>query len=463
MTYQIINHPLATIFRAYDIRGVVETELTPDMVYTIGLAMGSEAYDRGEHTMLVGRDGRLSGPELINALIAGLCASGCNVVDVGMLPTPILYFATHYLKIPNGIMLTGSHNPPNYNGLKMVLAGHVFAGEEIQKLYQRIVAQNFKHGTGQLTQQTIIDDYVNYIVSDIKLARPLNIVIDCGNGVPGMIAPRLFKALGCKVTELFCDVDGNFPNHHPDPSDPKNLIDLIKAVADQQADVGLAFDGDGDRLGVITSDGEMIFPDRQLILFAKDVLSRNPGAEVIYDVKCSRYVAEQVEQFGGTATMWQTGHSFIKAKLKETGAPIAGEMSGHIFFKERWFGFDDGLYAGARLLEILANDPRNSADVFADIPQGITTPEIGIAMADDKKFIFIEKLVAQAQFIGGKKITIDGLRVEYPDGWGLVRCSNTTPKIVLRFEADDHAALERIKSHFKNQMLKLDNKLLLDF
>lgn len=463
MNYQINSNPLATIFRAYDIRGIITGELTVDTVYTIGLAFGSEAWERGERKVVVARDGRLSGPALLNALIAGISASGCEVVNVGMVPTPVLYFATYQLNIPNGIMLTGSHNPPDYNGLKMVMSGNVFAAQEIQNLYERMVSKKFHQGEGKITEEDVAEDYINYIVKDVRLARPLKIIIDAGNGVTGITAPKLFKALGCEVTELFCKVDGHFPNHHPDPSDPHNLQDLIHAVKNQKADIGLAFDGDGDRLGVVTSNGEMIFPDRQLILFAKDVLSRNPGGEIIYDVKCSRYVAQEIMKYGGVPTMWQTGHSLIKAKLRETGAPLAGEMSGHVFFKERWFGFDDGLYAGARLLEILAKDSRSSAQVFADIPQGISTPELSVAMSDAKKFQFIEQLILEADFGDARKITIDGLRVEYEDGWGLVRCSNTTPKLVLRFEADNIEALERIKQQFKKQMLLVNNTLILEF
>lgn len=464
MTYQLVSNPLSTIFRAYDIRGVVTNELTPDMVYSIGLAFGSELLQRGETKIAIGRDGRLSGPELLQALIAGLTASGCDVYNFDMLPTAVLYFATFHFDIPNCIMLTGSHNPPEYNGIKMVVQHNAVTAEMIQGLYQRILNKDFTQGEGSVTNQTVIDDYINYITNDVKLAKPLNIVIDCGNGVTGMLATQLFTALGCKVTELFCEVDGTFPNHHPDPSVPENLKDLIETVKATKADVGLAFDGDGDRLGMVTSEGEMVYPDRQLILFAKDVLSRHPNTEIFYDVKCTRYVDQCIKEFGGTPTMWQTGHSILKAKLNNTeNALLAGEMSGHIFFKERWFGFDDGLYTGARLLEIIAQDGRSSTEIFAEIPQGVVTPELSIDIADAKKFDFVNKLIAEGDFAGANKITIDGLRVEYPDGWGLVRCSNTTPKITLRFEADNEQALARIKDHMKQQIVAIDNSLTINF
>lgn len=465
MNYQVINNPPATIFRAYDIRGIAATELTANTVYTLGLAIGTQLNPTQQKPVqiVVARDGRLSGPELIQALIAGLLATGCDVIDLGLLPTPMLYFATHHFKIPNGIVITGSHNPGNYNGLKMMLHGHTLTADEIQQLYQEVCAGDFISGQGTLTQRDVADAYIDYITADIKLSRKLKVVIDCGNGVSGLFAPRLFKALGCEVHELFCEVDGHFPNHHPDPGEPENLQDLIKKVKAVNADIGLAFDGDADRLGVVTNTGEIIYPDRQLIMFARDVLARNPGGEIIFDVKCSRHVAEQVKKFGGKATMWQTGHSLIKAKLKASGALLAGEMSGHIFFQERWFGFDDGLYAGARMLEIVANQSLSATELFAHVPQGIVTPEIGVSMPDAKKFEFMQRLVKQAEFPGAQKITIDGLRVEYPEGWGLVRCSNTSPKLALRFEADNAAALEKIKDIFKQQLRHLDDSLDLNF
>jgi phosphomannomutase/phosphoglucomutase len=464
MTYQIIANPPATIFRAYDIRGVVTHELTPDMVYTIGLAFGSELQQRGETKIAIARDGRLSGPELLEALTAGLVATGCQVTNFDMLPTAVLYFATFHYDIPNCIMLTGSHNPSEYNGIKMVVQHGAVTAEMIQDLYQRIRQRKFTQGDGQITQQTVVDEYIDYIKRDITLKKPLNVVIDCGNGVTGMLAGKLFRALGCEVTELFCEVDGNFPNHHPDPSVPENLIDLIAKVKATNADIGLAFDGDGDRLGVVTADGEMIYPDRQLILFAKDVLSRHPGTEIFYDVKCTRYMDECIKHFGGIPTMWQTGHSILKAKLNNTeNALLAGEMSGHIFFKERWFGFDDGLYASARLLEIIDQDGRSSTEIFADIPQGVATPELSIDIADNKKFAVIDQLIAKGDFNGAEKITIDGLRVEYPDGWGLVRCSNTTPKITLRFEADNEQALKRIIAQVNQQLQLIDADLTIKY
>lgn len=465
MSHKIVNNPPATIFRAYDIRGIAATELTADTVYTLGLAIGTRLKPTPQKPaqVLVARDGRLSGPELMQALISGLLATGCDVIDLGLLPTPMLYFAVNDFKIPNGVVITGSHNPGNYNGLKMVLHGHTLTADEIQQLYLAVCAGDFISGHGELTRREVTDAYINYITADIKLARKLKVVIDCGNGVSGLIAPRLFKALGCEVHELFCEVDGHFPNHHPDPGEPENLQDLIKKVKAVNADIGLAFDGDADRLGVVTNTGEIIYPDRQLIMFARDVLARNPGCEIIFDVKCSRHVAEQVKKFGGKATMWQTGHSLIKAKLKTSGALLAGEMSGHIFFQERWFGFDDGLYAGARMLEIVANQNLSATDLFAQVPQGISTSEISVGMSDAKKFEFMQRLVQEAEFPGAEKITIDGLRVEYPEGWGLVRCSNTSPKLALRFEADDTVALEKIKDRFKQQLRRLDSSLNLDF
>jgi phosphomannomutase / phosphoglucomutase len=451
MSYQLQQHIPETIFRAYDIRGVVGEGFTANNIYTIARALGTEALSRDIKTLVIARDGRLSGPELSAALSQGLRDAGCDVIDIGAVPTPVLYYATHSLKTGSGVMLTGSHNPANYNGLKMMLGGKAFAAEQIQGLYQRIETQSFSEGQGTLTEKDITAEYVKRICDDVKLSRPLKIVIDAGNGIAGMIAPQLYKALGCEVVELFCEVDGNFPNHHPDPSQPKNLVDLIAAVEKEQADLGLAFDGDGDRVGVVTNKGETIAADRQLMLYAIDVLSRNPGEEIIFDVKCTRRLAEIIEANGGVPVMWNTGHSLIKMKMADTGAPLAGEMSGHMFFKERWYGFDDGLYTGARLLEILSVNSASCAEVFAELPNDISTPEINVPMADDEKFAFVGQ-VKQAAFAGGKKITLDGIRVEFNDGWGLLRCSNTTPCLVLRFEADSDAALERIKTIFKEAM-----------
>lgn len=464
MTYQILKSINPTIFRAYDIRGIVETELTSDAVYTIGLALGSEARDRGETTLIIGRDGRLSGPKLIKALTQGLLNSGCDVIDVGRVPTPVLYFATHTLSVRSGVILTGSHNPTNYNGLKMVLGGETLADGDIQHLYQRIQTGNFQiRDNGTYKTAEIIPNYIQRITQDIKLKRPLKIVIDCGNGITGLVAPSLFKALGCEVIELFCEIDGNFPNHHPDPSVAENLIDLMEAVTKFQADVGLAFDGDGDRLGVVTNVGEIIWPDRQLMLYAIDVLSRNLDATIIYDVKSTYHLEKIIKQYGGQPIMWKTGHSFMKNKLKESGSLLAGEMSGHIFFKERWYGFDDGLYTGARLLEILANNQHTAEQLFAGIPNSVNTPELKLPIAEAEKFIFMQKFQQHANFADAKITTIDGLRADFADGWGLIRPSNTSPYLILRFEAETHASLDKIKTLFRQQILNLNPHIELPF
>jgi phosphomannomutase/phosphoglucomutase len=451
------------IFRAYDIRGIVGENLTPEVAFDIGRAIGSEAYFRGEQTVVVARDGRLSGPELTDALIRGLLATGRDVKDIGAVPTPVLYFAAQYLGGNSGVMVTGSHNPPNYNGFKIVLGGETLSNETIDALRQRIESGDMLTGEGSLESVDVLPDYIERVKSDVQIARPMKVVVDCGNGVAGAVAPQLLKALGCEVVELFCDVNGQFPNHHPDPSKTENLAVLIQAVQEQGADLGIAFDGDGDRLGVVSSQGEIIWPDRVLMLLAMDVLSRNPGAQIIYDVKCSRHVASVVAEHGGEALMWATGHSLIKAKMKETGALLAGEMSGHIFFKERWFGFDDALYSAARLLEILANDPRSSSDQFASLPDSMSTPELNVPMAEGEPVVFMEKLLNGAHFEKARVATIDGLRVEFERGWGLVRASNTTPCLVLRFEADDELALSTIQDEFRRVMLQADPTLSLPF
>jgi len=438
------------IFKAYDIRGIVDKSLTPQVVRLIGQALGSLARERGQSAVAVGRDGRLSGPELAGALMDGINAAGMDAIDVGCVPTPLSYFAAYELGCQSCVSVTGSHNPPDYNGLKMVIGGETLAGEAILALKARIEAGNLLSGQGQRRSADIKTAYVDQIVADVKLARPLKIVMDCGNGVAGAVAPELFKRLGCEIVPLFCEVDGNFPNHHPDPSKPENLEDVIHALKTTDAEIGIAFDGDGDRLGVVTKDGEIIFPDRQLMLFAADVLSRVPGGEIIYDVKCTRLLAPWIKQHGGQPTMWNTGHALIKKKLKETGAPLAGEMSGHVFFKERWYGFDDGLYAGARLLEILSRSADPGA-VLKALPNAVSTPELNIKMAEGEPFALIDKLKQQAEFAGAEQIiSIDGMRVEYADGFGLARPSNTTPVVVLRFEADDEAALTRIQDNFRH-------------
>ena len=441
------------IFKAYDIRGIVGKTLTPEIVEVIGRSIGSELLERGRDTIVIGRDGRLSGPELSAALATGLRAAGVNVIDVGRVATPMLYFAAHHFDTLSGAMLTGSHNPPQYNGIKIMLAGETLAGEAITALRTRAEAGRLASGTGSYREENIAAQYLERIVGSIKLARPLKIAVDCGNGVAGATAPELFRRLGCTVEELFCEVDGNFPNHHPDPSVPENLKDLITALQKGDAEVGLAFDGDGDRLGVVTRRGDIIFPDRQLMLFAADVLSRNAGATIIYDVKSTRNLKPWIEQHGGKPLLWKTGHSFIKAKLKETGAALAGEMSGHVFFKERWYGFDDGMYAGARLLEILSRGKDPSAILHA-LPDAINTPELQIKLNEGENYTLIAELQKTARFDNPREInTIDGLRVEYADGFGLARSSNTTPVIVLRFEADNAAALKRIQDDFRRVIL----------
>lgn len=451
------------IFKAYDIRGIVGQSLTPEIVESIGRAIGSEAQVRDQTKVVIGRDGRLSGPELSQALARGVMATGTDVIDIGVAPTPVVYFATHHLKTKSGVAVTGSHNPPNYNGLKMVLGGQTLAGEAIQALRQRIQSADFIAGKGILVEQEVIQAYIHRIKTDIELDRSLRIVVDCGNGVGGAVAPQLYQALGCEVTTLYCEVDGRFPNHHPDPSQPENLQELIATVQQEQADVGLAFDGDADRLGVITPRGEIVWPDRQMVLYARDVLSRQPGAEIIYDVKCSRNLPAAIEQAGGKATMWKTGHSFIKAKLKDSGAALAGEMSGHFFFKERWYGFDDGLYAGARLLELLAKDSRSPQEMFSALPDAINTPELRLEMEEGEHFALMHELIDNANFADARVSQIDGLRVDFDDGFGLVRASNTTPILVLRFEGDDHAALERIQDRFRSLFQRTRPGLTLPF
>ncbi len=456
-------HPPAEIFKAYDIRGVVGVSLTAEYAELIGKALGSEASTRGANSIAFARDGRLSGPELGQALVKGILSTGIDVIDVGMVPTPLLYFSAHELTNGSGVMLTGSHNPPDYNGFKMVLAGETLAEDSIQVLRKRIELDDFVTGTGSYSTVPMLEKYLNRIVSDVKLKRPLKIVIDCGNGVAGGVAPRLYNAMGCEVIELYCDIDGKFPNHHPDPSQPKNLVDLIEAVKVHKADLGMAFDGDGDRLGVVSSDGNIIWPDRLLMLFAEDVLLRNPGAQIIFDIKCTSNLTKVIWEKGGEPLMWKTGHSLIKSKMKQTGALLAGEMSGHIFFKERWYGFDDALYSGARLLEILAADVRQSRVVFASLPDSVNTPELQIKMREGAHHAFIEKLLDNADFGEANITMIDGIRADYADGWGLVRASNTTPCLVLRFEGQTKEAMEKVQARFKEVLLAVDDTLVLPF
>ena len=451
------------IFKAYDIRGIVGKTLTPEIVEAIGQAIGSEATARRQTQICIGYDGRLSGPELAAALARGIRKAGVHVIDLGMVATPMVYFAACHLGTNCGVMVTGSHNPPEYNGLKMVLGGETLSGEAIQGLRNRIELGELFEGNGSYSQYDIAQDYIDRIAGDIKLARPMKIAVDCGNGVAGAFAGKLYRALGCEVQELHCEVDGNFPNHHPDPSVPENLNDLIAALKAGDAELGLAFDGDGDRLGVVTKDGQIIYPDRQLMLFAADVLSRSPGATIIYDVKSTRNLHPWIARHGGEPLLWKTGHSLVKAKMKETGAQLAGEMSGHVFFKERWYGFDDGLYTGARLLEILSTTADPSAILNA-LPDSISTPEQHIKMGEGEPHALLARLAQEAKFDGADRvIAIDGLRVEYPDGFGLMRASNTTPVIVLRFEADSEAALHRIQEQFRGILLAAAPQVQLPF
>jgi phosphomannomutase / phosphoglucomutase len=455
-----------SIFRAYDIRGIVGETLTSQIVAEIGHAIGSEAAAHGQQKVVVARDGRLSGPLLIQALIEGLQRAGRTVIDIGMVPTPLLYFATHHLQTGSGVMLTGSHNPSNYNGLKIMIGGDTLSGDGIQALKTRIETGNLLNSpSNQLENLDIRQIYLQRVIQDVKLARPFKIVVDCGNGVGGVIAPELLRALGCEVIPLFCEVDGHFPNHHPDPSKPANLQTLIETVQAQQADFGIAFDGDADRLGVVDTQGKIVWADRQMILYATDILQRHPGAEIIFDVKCSRHLAEAIEIQGGKATIWCTGHSLIKAKLQQSGALLAGEMSGHIFFKERWYGFDDALYTATRLLEILAKDPRIPTEVFSSLPDAINTPELNLNVAKDgEHFELMQKILTTFHFDETATIsTIDGLRVDFPLGWGLVRPSNTTPCLVMRFEAENPAELTRIQTLFRQQFLAIDSSLTLPF
>jgi phosphomannomutase/phosphoglucomutase len=449
-----INAPKlpADIFRAYDIRGVVGRTLNAETAYWIGRAIGSQSIAQGEPNIAVGRDGRLSGPELVQQLIQGLLDCGCHVSDVGMVPTPVVYYAGHILTGKSAVMLTGSHNPADYNGFKIVIAGDTLANEQIQALKARIDNNDLISGVGTVEQVDVLERYFKQIRDDIAMAKPMRVVVDCGNGVAGVIAPQLIEALGCSVIPLYCEVDGNFPNHHPDPGKPENLVDLIAKVKSEKADIGLAFDGDGDRVGVVTNTGAVVYPDRLLMLFAKDVVSRNPGADIIFDVKCTRRLTPLISGYGGRPVMWKTGHSLIKKKMKETGALLAGEMSGHIFFKERWFGFDDGIYAAARLLEILSQDRRDADHVFAAFPNDISTPEINIQVTEQSKFSIIERLQRDGVWGEGNITNLDGVRVDYPKGWGLVRASNTTPVLVLRFEAESEQELERIKEVFRAQL-----------
>jgi len=453
----------ASIFRAYDIRGVVADALTPEACEQIGRAFGSEALARGQKTVNLARDGRLSGPDLIAALSKGIQSTGCDVINIGMVPTPVLYFSTYHLETGTGIMVTGSHNPPEYNGLKMMIGGDTLFGDGIQDLYQRLVNDDLASGEGGYSETDIMDAYLDRILGDVKLSRKMRIASDCGNGVAGVCATQLFERLGCEVEELFTEVDGTFPNHHPDPAKVENLEDIRAVVKKESLELGLAFDGDGDRVGVIDDKGQIIWPDRQMILYSRDILDRNPGARIIYDVKCSTLLPKAISEAGGEPEMWKTGHSFVKARIKETGAALGGEMSGHIFFKERWYGFDDALYSAARLLEILSRDDRPVSEIFGEIPDSVNTPELGIKFAEGEHHKFMQAFIENAKFDGAKLTTIDGIRADFEKGWGLVRASNTTPSLVIRFEADSQSDLEQIQASFRTAMLDVDSKIDLPF
>lgn len=457
--------PKDPIFRTYDICGIVGKTLTRERVYDIGRALGTDVKDHGADTIVMGRDGRISSPDLAEVLAQGLVSTGLHVLDIGVAPTPLLYFVAQHIDGHSGVMVTGSHNPADYNGLKMVVNGETLAGERIQQIRQCISNQRYLIGeTGSIEyNDKFAGEYIGTISEDVHIGRPMLVVLDCGNGAAGEIGPTLLEALGCEVVELYCDVDGSFPNHHPDPSKPENLAELITSVKHYKADLGIAFDGDGDCLGVVDSEGNIICPDRLMMLFAKDVLAKRPGAEIIYDVKCTRHLAEQISKYGGKPVMWKTGHSLMKAKLKETGAALAGERSGHIYFNDRWLGFDDALYAAARLIENLSKDPRSSAEVFAGFPVSINTPELKIELAEGESFSFMQNLVAKAHFTDGKMTTIDGMRIDFSTGWGLVRASNTTPSLVICFEADSKAALMGIQEQFRQQMKKIKPDMVLPF
>jgi len=450
---------IAEIFRAYDIRGVVNETLTPAVIHKIGLAIGTEADERGCQTLVVAADGRVSSPDVMESLIAGLLESGRDVVNLGSVPTPVLYFALSNSETSSGVMITGSHNPPEYNGFKVVLDGVTLIEEDIQKLYMHFLSENFSEGMGSVSEADIRDDYTDAIIDDVVIAQPLKVVLDCGNGIPGEIMPDLLANLGCDVVPIYCEVDGTFPNHPPDPTVPANLEDLILTVKSQDADLGIALDGDGDRVIAVTREGEIIWPDQLLMLFAKDVVSRNPGSDVVYDVKCTRHLNSIISGFGGRPIMSRSGHSYVKAKMRETGAVLGGEFSGHICFGERWFGFDDGLYAAARLLEIVGSSTAGLTELINEFPSSISTPEIQIEVGEQDKFLIVDKLVAAADFEDSTITTIDGLRADFSDGWGLVRASNTGPNLTLRFEADNQEALLRIKKLFKEQLQDIDQSL----
>ncbi len=453
----------SSIFRAYDIRGIIDKTLDAGIARQVGQALGTVTLERDAGPVVVARDGRLSGPYLHGGMIEGILSTGCDVLDIGAAPTGVLYYAAHELANGSGVMITGSHNPPDYNGFKVMVGGDTLHGDQILSLYQRIIDENIRVGTGSVERKDVVPAYIERIASDIQIERPLRVVIDCGNGIGGVCAAEVLRAVGAEVLPLFDEVDGTFPNHHPDPSEPENLKDLIEAVRMMDADIGLALDGDADRLGVVTLAGDIIYPDRIMMLLAMDVLDRNPGATIIYDVKCTSHLTDVIRQAGGNPVMYKTGHSLIKAKMKEVGAPFAGEMSGHFFFKDRWYGVDDGIYSAARLLEILAGAEAPPEAILNALPSSFSTPELKVPMAEGENFAFIDQFREAAQFGDARITTIDGIRADFPDGWGLVRGSNTTPVLVARFDAETEEALERIKSIFKSQMLAVKPDLELPF
>ena len=463
-TYKIPQQLPEGSFRTYDIRGEAgDHGLTDDVAYSIGLAVGTMAAHQGVDTVIVGRDGRLSGPALKAALVVGIRETGCAVIDVGIVSTPILYFATNRLNTNTGVMVTASHNPRDHNGFKIVMNGKTLSTQGVQDILSLIQSRAFVQGEGAYSEASVVDDYVDYIQSHVQLDRPLKVVVDCGNGAGAIAGPTLYKAMGCEVVELYCALDGHFPNHHPDPSVPENIQDIIAKVKATQADVGLAFDGDADRLGVITDQGDVIWPDRQVMLFAQSVLKSHPGADIVFDVKCTNGLPKVISEAGGRPVMYKTGHSLLKSKMLEINAPLAGEMSGHIFFNDDWFGFDDGVYAGARLLQILSQQSDSLSQLFARLPNSVNTPELKLPMADADKSAFMDALINQADFGDAQRITIDGLRVDFGDGWGLVRPSNTSPYLVCRFEADSAARLEAIQAIFREQLLAIRDDITLPF
>jgi len=452
-----------SIFRAYDIRGIVDQTLDEDVAYQVGQVVGTLTLEANAKPVVVGRDGRASGVELVEGLIGGIASTGCDVIDIGAVPTGVLYFAAYDIGTATGVMVTGSHNPPEYNGIKMVIAGHTLAGDQIMDIYKRIKSGAVRVGKGKVSQRNMLDRYRERIAGDIQLQRPLKVIADCGNGIGGVVVANVLRGIGAEVITLFDEVDGTFPNHHPDPSEPQNLNDLIEAVRLMEADVGVAFDGDADRLGVVTSVGEIIYADRLMMLFAEDVLNRVPGATIIYDVKCTGHLHRVIEEAGGKAMMYKTGHSLIKNRMREIGAPFAGEMSGHFFFKERWYGFDCGIYSACRLLEILAADERDPHQVLHELPNAVSTPELKVQMEEGENHEFIRQMQEKARFADARVTTIDGVRADFADGWGLVRASNTTPILVVRFEGDTEESLQRIRDIFKLQMLAVKPDLRIPF